>query len=233
MMNRTEQRMKHAEKAGNNSTGKVSAARSRYPSRLSAISGLALLLSCGVCGSASALTFTFDYTYTIVANTCELTSTGADVNKGLDVNGADNPSVDFDVNWGTVTKSQLTNSGQYSKKTFGLVMDCGGDIYQPTLTVRPTNGDTASTPGIVYVTDTPGSIAGFAVRASDASDATETNVTQDALNQPGNQHALSETGHNKKILLEAWPVILPGRDVQNLKSGTDIKGAVTINVSYN
>ncbi|EBQ4753418.1 hypothetical protein LE36_07540 [Salmonella enterica subsp. diarizonae] len=222
--------MKHAEKAGNNNTGKVSAARRRYPSRLSAISGLALLLSCGVCGSASALTFTFDYTYTIVANTCTLTSTGADANKALDVSVADNPSVDFDVNWGTVTKAQLTVPGQYSKKTFGLVMNCGGDIYQPKLTVKPADGDTTSS-GIVYVTDTPGSVAGFAVRASDASDATETAETQKALT--GQQPILSETVRKKKILLEAWPVILPGKDVKSLKSGTDIKGAVTINVSYN
>ncbi|ECF1925578.1 hypothetical protein E1L25_27030 [Salmonella enterica subsp. enterica serovar Newport] len=229
--------MKNKENAGMHQTGKAGMSRRRHLPRLSAISSLALtalLLSAGISEQACALEFTFDYTYTIVANTCKLTSTGADVNKGLDVNGADNPSVDFDVNWGTVTKSQLTDSGQYSKKTFGLVMDCGGDIWQPTLKVRPTNGDAASTSGIVYVTDTPGSVAGFAVRASDASDATETNVTQTALNQPGdNQHALSETGHNKKILLEAWPVILPKKNARDLASGTDIKGAVTINVIYN
>lgn len=223
--------MKHAEKAGNNNTGKVSAARRRYPSRLSAISSLALLLSCGVCGSASALTFTFDYTYTIVANTCTLTSTGADANKVLDVSVDDNSSVDFYVDWKTVTKAQLTVPGQYSKKTFGLVMNCGDDIYQPKLTVKPANGDISSTPGIVYVTDTPGSAAGFAVRASDASDATETVETQEALR--GQQPILSETVRKKKILLEAWPVILPGKDVKSLKSGTDIKGAVTINVIYN
>ncbi|EBB5478886.1 hypothetical protein FHA82_23200 [Salmonella enterica] len=226
--------MKHAEKAGNNNTGKVSAARRRYPSRLSAISGLALLLSCGVCGNASALTFTFDYTYTIVANTCTLTSTGADADKALDVSGADNPSVDFYVDWGTVTKAQLTDSGQYSKKTFGLVMDCNeGDIYQPTLKVTSTNGDITSPQGILYVKDKPDSVAGFAVRASDATGATETSVTKSALVNQGIPQALSETGHNKKILLEAWPVILPEKNARDLASGTDIKGAVTINVIYN
>ncbi|ECI0837409.1 hypothetical protein [Salmonella enterica] len=227
--------MKHAEKAGNNNTGKVSAARRRYPSRLSAISGLALLLSCGVCGSASALTFTFDYTYTIVANTCSLTSTGADVNKALVVTGNnDTVQGNFDVDWGTVTKAQLTDSGQYSKKTFGLVMDCNeGDIYQPTLKVTSTNGDITSPQGILYVKDKPDSVAGFAVRASDATGATETSVTKSALVNQGIPQALSETGHNKKILLEAWPVILPEKNARDLASGTDIKGAVTINVIYN
>lgn len=219
--------MKHAEKAGNNNAGRVNVARRYHPFRLSAISGLALLLSVGFSGSASALTFTFEYTYTILANTCTLSAQGT---------RGDSPitgtSKSFDVDWETVTKAQLTDSSQYSKKTFGLVMDCQGDIYQPKLTVRPANGDTTSTLGILYVTDTPGSVAGFAIKASDASGATETEKTQKALTGQG-QQTLSETVHQKKMLLEAWPTIMPGKENELLPSGTEINGTVTINVSYN
>ncbi|ENG3300817.1 hypothetical protein ABTX20_005070, partial [Salmonella enterica] len=174
----------------------------------------------------------FDYTYTIVANTCTLNSTGAKVDKELVVTGNnDTVQGNFDVDWGMVTKAQLTVPEKASKKTFGLVMDCQGDIYKPTLAVTGKNGSVP--PGnTLYVADSPDSVAGFAVKASDASDATETEKTQNALTGQG-QQTLSETGHQKKMLLEAWPVILPEKSVNNLKSGTEIKGTVTIKVVYN
>lgn len=220
--------MKYAEKAGNNNAGRVNVARRYHPSRLSAVSGLALFLSAGLSGSASALTFTFDYTYTIVANTCTLSAQGTDNDGAIPTSG----TTTLNVNWGTVTKEQLKDPDKASKKTFGLVMDCQGDIYQPKLTVRPANGDTTSTPGILYVTDTPGSVAGFAIKASDASGATETEKTQKVLTGQG-QQTLSETVHKKKMLLEAWPTIMPGKGNELLPSGTEINGTVTIKVSYN
>ncbi|EIK2760691.1 hypothetical protein LJZ95_003162 [Salmonella enterica] len=220
--------MKHAEKAGNNNAGRVNVARRYHPSRLSAVSGLALFLSAGLSGSASALTFTFDYTYTIEANTCTLSAQGTDNDGAIPTSG----TTTLNVNWGTVTKEQLKDPDKASKKTFGLVMDCQGDIYQPKLTVRPANGDTTSTPGILYVTDTPGSVAGFAIKASDASGATETEKTQKVLTGQG-QQTLSETVHKKKMLLEAWPTIMPGKGNELLPSGTEINGTVTIKVSYN
>ncbi|HFZ8416047.1 TPA: fimbrial protein [Salmonella enterica subsp. enterica serovar Aberdeen] len=219
--------MKHAEKAGSNNTGKVSAARRRYPCRLSVISGLALLLSAGISGKASALTFTFEYTYTITANTCSLSATGTR-NDGP-VSG----QASLYVDWGTVTKAQLTEAGQTSKKTFGLVMTCDGDIWKPTLTVTSQNRNTTAQAGTLYVTDSADSVAGFAVRAADSSDATETGVTQKALSNQGTEQTLSETEHSKKMLLTAWPTIMPGKKSDDLKSGTDIAGTVTINVSYN
>ncbi|EIJ8802738.1 hypothetical protein LJP83_003881 [Salmonella enterica] len=224
--------MKHAEKAGNNNAGRVNVARRYHPSRLSAISGLALLLSGGFSGSASAVTFTFDYTYTIVGNTCTLTSTGAKVNNGLDVTGSNNTAHGtFDVDWGTLTKEELKDPNKASKKTFGLAMNCQGDIYQPTLTVTGNNGSNPSS-DILYVANDANSVAGFAVKASDG--ATEPNVIKDALNNQGTPQTLSGTGHQKKILLTAWPVILPGKEKEPLpSSGTEITGTVTIKVSYN
>ncbi|EMD4511841.1 type 1 fimbrial protein [Salmonella enterica] len=217
--------MKHAEKVGNNNAGRVNVARRHHPSRLSAISGLALLLSCGVCGSASALTFNFDYIYTIVANTCELKAQGTD--KDGPITGS---SATLNVDWGKVTKEQLKNPNNDSKKTFGLVMVCKGDIYKPTLTVT---GNSPSAGGILYVADDAGSVAGFAVTTAESSEATESDVTANALNNKGSPQTLSETGHQKKILLTAWPVLLSKKDVNDLKSGTEIKGTVTIKVVYN
>lgn len=220
--------MKHAEKAGNNNAGRVNVARRYHPSRLSAISCLALLLSGGFSGSASAVTFTFDYTYTIVANTCTLSAQGTD--KGGPITGS---SASFDVNWGTVTKEQLKDPDKASKKTFGLVMDCQGDIYKPTLTVTGNNGSNPnpSSSDILYVANDANSVAGFAVKASD--DATEPNVIKDALKNQGTPQTLSGTEHQKKIWLTAWPVILPGKEQEPLPSGTEITGTVTIKVSYN
>lgn len=218
--------MKHAEKAGNNNAGRVNVARRYHPSRLSVISGLALLLSGGFSGSASALTFTFDYTYTIEANTCTLSAQGTNRQDGL-ITGQ---SASLDVNWDTVTREELTNRDKAKiKKTFGLVMDCKGDIYKPTLTVK---GNSPSVGDILYVADDADSVAGFAVKASDASDAKEQNLTQKTLTGQGEQ-TLSETEHQKHILLDAWPSIMPEKNIDNLKSGTEIKGMVTIKVVYN
>lgn len=218
--------MKYAEKAGNNNAGRVNVARRYHPSRLSAVSGLALFLSAGLSGSASALTFTFDYTYTIEANTCTLSAQGTDNDGAIPTSG----TTTLNVNWGTVTKEQLKDPDKASKKTFGLAMDCLGDIYQPTLTVTGKNGS-ASSSNILYVADSPDSVAGFAVKASDG--ATEPDVIKEALNNQGAQQTLSGTGHKKKILLTAWPTIMPNKKESDLKSGTDITGTVTIKVSYN
>ncbi|AXC70049.1 hypothetical protein DOE63_32750 (plasmid) [Salmonella enterica subsp. diarizonae serovar 59:z10:-] len=227
--------MKQKKNAGKHQTGKAGTSRRHHLPRLSAISGLALtasLLSAGISEQARALTFTFEYTYTITANTCTLTSYGADVNKGLDVSVADNVLGDFNVSWGTVTKEQLTAPEKASEKTFGLVMNCEGDIYAPTLKVTSKNGEVNQS-GTLYVTDTSNSVAGFAVRAEKDQGATESNVTKDAINNPSTGKILNEAAHQKKMLLTAWPTIMPGKDPENLISGTDIAGTVTINVSYN
>ncbi|EJT9668068.1 type 1 fimbrial protein [Salmonella enterica] len=219
--------MKHAEKAGNNNAGRVNVARWYHPSRLSAVSGLALFLSAGLSGSASALSFTFEYTYTIVANTCTLSAQGTD--KDGPITGS---SASFDVDWGTVTKEELTNRDKAKIKTFGLLMKCDGAIYQPTLTVT---GSSPSVSDVFYVADSPNSVAGFAVQAAKSSDATEPDVTTKALNNNGAPQTLSEKskGNLKKILLDAWPTIMPDKSIDNLKSGTEITGTVTIKVSYN
>ncbi|MDJ3788079.1 hypothetical protein LEI94_26750 [Salmonella enterica] len=227
--------MKHKKNAGKHQTGKAGTSRRRHLPRLSAISGLALtalLLSAGISEQARALTFTFEYTYTIIANTCTLTSYGADADQGLDVNVADNVSGSFNVSWGTVTKDQLTDKDKASKKTFGLVMNCEGDIYAPTLKVTSKNGEVNQS-GTLYVTDTSNSVAGFAVRAEKGQGATESNVTEEAINNPSTGKILNEAAHQKNMLLTAWPTIMPNKDINGLKSGTDIAGTVTINVSYN
>ncbi|EMJ2324440.1 hypothetical protein V7L32_004952 [Salmonella enterica] len=221
--------MKHAEKAGNNNAGRVNVARRYHPSRLSAISGLALLLSGGFSGSGSAsvVRFTFEYTYTIKANTCDLSAQGINMQDGR-INSS---TASFDVDWGTVTKAQLTGSSPYSK-TFGLAMDCQGDIYLPTLTVTGNNGSVQSGGDTLYVADSPDSVAGFAVKTSDASDRREIIKIQNALTGQG-QQTLSEAIRNKTMLLEAWPTLMPNKSIDDLKPGENIEGTVTIKVSYN
>lgn len=227
--------MKHKENAGKHQTGKAGTSRRRHLPRLSAISGLALtasLLSAGISEPVSALEFTFEYTYTIIANTCNLSSTGTEVDSRLDVAGSDAPVKSFNVDWGAVTKEQLTDGNKALKKTFGLVMNCDGDIWQPKLTVTSNNGNTTATPGTLFVTDTANSVAGFAVKVADGNEATEKKKIQNALTGQGEQ-ALSETVHSKKMLLTAWPTVMPDKKPDALVPGADIAGTVTINVVYN
>ncbi|EFT4511178.1 fimbrial protein [Salmonella enterica subsp. enterica serovar Stanley] len=222
--------MKHKENAGKHQTGKAGTSRRRHLPRLSAISSLALtalLLSAGISEQARALTFTFEYTYTITANTCNLSAQGT--RQDGQISGS---AANLYVDWGTVTKDQLTDKDKASKKTFGLVMDCDGDIWQPKLTVTSVNGNTSSGQESLFVTDSLGSVAGFAVRVADGNEATEKEKIQNALTGQGEQ-ALSETVHSKKMLLTAWPTIMPDKKSDDLKSGTDIKGTVTIKVVYN
>lgn len=225
--------MKQKKNAGKHQTGKAGTSRRHHLPRLSAISGLALtasLLSAGISEQARALTFTFEYTYTITANTCTLTSYGADVNKGLDVSVADNVLGDFNVSWGTVTKAQLTNENEASKKEFGLEMKCLGDIYRPTLTVTGNgNNGGSSLSDTFYVADTANSVAGFAVHVTKDGGVSSTSP------RLGAAVGLNEVAASNKrnITLEAWPTIMPNKDINGLKSGTDIAGTVTINVSYN
>lgn len=222
--------MKNKENAGMHQTGKAGMSCRRHLPRLSAVSGLALtalLLSAGISEQACALEFTFEYTYTIIANTCNLSAQGTRQDGSLT-----GSSADLYVDWGTVTKDQLMSEKKASKKTFGLVMDCDGDIWQPKLTVTSVNGNTSSGQEPLFVTDSLGSVAGFAVRVADGNEATEKEKIQNALTGLGEQ-ALSETVHSKKMLLTAWPTILPDKEPKDLESGADIKGTVTIKVVYN
>lgn len=223
--------MKQKKNAGKHQTGKAGTSRRRHLPRLSAVSGLALLLSAGISEPVSALEFTFEYTYTIIANTCTLTSYGADANQGLDVSGTDNVTVNFDVNWGTVTKAQLTNENEASKKEFGLEMKCLGDIYRPTLTVtgNGNNGGASLSGGPFYVTDNSKTGAGFAIRVKKDGGAKSGNSLLSGNAVELNENADSNT---RNITLEAWPTKIPDKTL-NLSSGDEIKGTVTIKVSYN
>ncbi|EMY1531181.1 hypothetical protein AAEU76_004977 [Salmonella enterica subsp. enterica serovar Wedding] len=188
-------------------------------SRQGVMTGMALLLSAGMCGEARAdLVVTF--TYTVLANTCTLSSTGATTD------GAINASSVFDVNWGAVTSRQLTAQ---VKKTFGVSMTCAGLPYAPSLTITGSNSTTQNS--VLYVSDTPGSVAGFAVSAENSSGATETDKTTEALTT-GGEISLAENT-SKKILLTAWPTLMPGKSQDDLSGAGDIRGSVTINVSYN
>ncbi|ECI4527885.1 hypothetical protein DQZ30_02415 [Salmonella enterica subsp. diarizonae] len=188
------------------------------------VTGLALLLSAGMCGGAEADAI---YYYRILANTCTLTSTGATTNTDI---GA---SSSFDVNWGMVTSGQLT-PGHEVRKNFGVEMSCTGLPYAPKLTITGTNSPTTTegtmTEGPMYVTDSGSSVAGFAVMAATSDNATETDKTTAALK--GTTTSLDENT-KKKILLTAWPTLMPGKKPADLKGVRDIKGAVTITVSYN
>lgn len=226
-MNRAEQMMKRAENTGagdhlirktipgqykreNRPAGRITTVLSRR----GMVTGLALLLSAGMCGGARGDIVTF--TYWIVANTCTLTSTGATTDTTI---GA---SSSFNVDWGTLTGKQLT-PGNEVRKNFGVEMKCDGVPYAPKLTITGTNstikGDT------MYVSDSSGSVAGFAVGA-----ATEYSHITDALK--GKTPTLFEETE-KKILLTAWPTLMPDKKPADLKGVRDIKGAVTITVSYN
>ncbi|EJC4647871.1 fimbrial protein [Salmonella enterica] len=234
-MNRAEQMMKRAEDTGagnhlirktisgqykgeNRPAGRITTVLSRR----GMVTGLALLLSAGMCGGARGDIISF--TYTIVANTCTLTSTGATTDTTI---GA---SSSFDVNWGTLTREQLT-PGHEVTKNFGVEMSCAGLPYAPKLTITGTNS-TTTTEGTLYVSDSGTSAAGFAVRAATSDGATETDKTTAALKGKGTATSLAEDT-KKKILLTAWPTLMPGKKLADLKGVRDIKGAVTITVSYN
>ncbi|ECL0731981.1 type 1 fimbrial protein [Salmonella enterica] len=232
-MNRAEQMMKRAEDtgAGNNLIRKTIPGQYKgenrpagrittVPSRRGVVTGLALLLSAGMCAGARGDIVAF--AYRIVANTCTLTSTGATTNTDI---GA---SSSFNVNWGEVTSGQLT-PGHEVTKNFGVEMSCAGLPYAPKLTITGTNSPT-TTEDTIYVTDSGSSVAGFAVRAATSDGATETDKTTAALK--GTKTSLAEDT-KKKILLTAWPTLMPGKKPADLKGVRDIKGAVTITVSYN
>ncbi|ECW2673460.1 type 1 fimbrial protein [Salmonella enterica] len=233
-MNRAEQMMKRAENTGagnhlirktipgqykreNQSAGRITTVLSRR----GMVTGLALLLSAGMCGGAAGQDFVL-FTYTVVVNSCTLTSTGATTNTDI---GA---SSSFNVNWGAVTSGQLL-PGHEDPKTFGVEMNCAGLPYAPKLTITGTNSTKKDS--TIYVSDSPGSAAGFAVRAATSGDgATETDKTTAALT--GTATLLAENTE-KKILLTAWPSLMPDKKPADLKGVRDIKGAVTITVSYN
>ncbi|EKS3673538.1 type 1 fimbrial protein [Salmonella enterica] len=221
--------MKHAEKTGMHQTGKAGMSRRRHLPRLSVISGLVLtasLLSAGISEQASAVTLTFDYTYTIEANTCNFSAQGTA--KDGPLTGS---SATLSVDWGTVTKSQLNSSNKDSiTKTFGLEMNCGGDIYQPTLTVTANNVNTPDLSGTFYVADPPDSVAGFAVQVKQNGGVTPGDSLRSGEVANLDEHVF---GNNRTITLEAWPIIMSGKSVRDLISGNPISGTVIINVRYN
>lgn len=233
-MNRAEEMMKRAEDTGagdhlirktisgqykgeNRPAGRITTVLSRR----GMVTGLALLLSAGMCGGARGDIVSF--TYRIVANTCTLTSTGATTDTTI---GA---SSSFDVNWGTLTGKQLTPGNEVTKN-FGVEMSCAGLPYAPSLTIAGTNSTTTTNGDTMYVSDTAASAAGFGVMAAISDGATETDKTAAALK--GTKTSLAEDT-KKKILLIAWPTLMPGKKPADLNGVRDIKGAVTITVSYN
>lgn len=232
-MNRAEEMMKRAEDTGagehlsrkaipgqykgeNRPAGRITTVLSRR----GMVTGLALLLSAGMCGGVRGDVVTF--TYRVVANTCTLTSTGATTDTTI---GA---SSSFDVNWGTLTDKQLT-PGNEATKNFGVEMSCTGRPYAPSLTITGTNstikGDT------MYVSDSSASAAGFAVMSTTSGGSTEYSAITNALLNGTTSSLVENT--QKKLLLTAWPTLMPGKKPADLKGVRDIKGAVTITVSYN
>ncbi|ELQ6863689.1 TPA: hypothetical protein IOH10_004303 [Salmonella enterica] len=233
-MNRAEQMMKRAENTGagnhlirkaipgqykgeNRPAGRITTVLSRR----GMVTGLALLLSAGMCGGAAGEDFPL-FTYTVVVNSCTLTSTGATTNTTIGASSL------FNVDWWMVTGGQLL-PGHEVTKNFGVEMKCVWLPYAPKLTITGTNRTTTEG-GTIYVSDTADSAAGFAVRAATSDGATETDKTTTALT--GKTTSLDENT-NKKILLTAWPSLMPDKKLADLKGVTDIRGAVTITVSYN
>ncbi|ELY3194633.1 type 1 fimbrial protein [Salmonella enterica] len=233
-MNRAEQMMKRAEDTGVGNNLSRKAIPGQYKgenrpagrittvlSRRGVVTGLALLLSAGMCGGAAGEIFEL-YTFTVVANPCTLTSTGASPDIAI---GASSPSLY--VNFGEVTRGQLT-PGNEATKNFGVEMICSGLPYAPSLTITGRNstikGDT------MYVSDSSASAAGFAVMAATSDGATETDKTTLALK--GTTTSLGENTQ-KKILLTAWPTLMPDKNPADLKGVNLITGTVTITVSYN
>ncbi len=233
-MNRAEQMMKRAEDTGagdhlirktipgqykreNRPAGRITTVLSRR----GMVTGLALLLSAGMCGGAAGETFEL-FTFTVVVNSCTLTSTGATTDTPIGTSSS------FDVNWHLPVAGGQLLPGHEVKKNFGVEMSCAGLPYAPKLTITGTNSTTKD--ATMYVSDSPGSAAGFAVRAATSDGATETDKTTTALT--GTPTLLAENT-KKKILLTAWPALMPGKTLADLKGDTDIKGAVTITVSYN
>ncbi|EBO9452655.1 type 1 fimbrial protein [Salmonella enterica] len=232
-MNRAEQMMKRAEDTGagdhlirktipgqykreNRPAGRITTVLSRR----GVVTGLALLLSAGMCGGARGDIISF--TYTIVANTCTLTSTGATTDTTI---GA---SSSFDVNWGALTGKQLTPGNEVTKN-FGVEMSCAGLPYAPKLTITGTNstikGDT------MYVSDSSASAAGFAVMSTTSGGSTEYRAITNALLNGTTSSLVENT--QKKLLLTAWPTLMPGKKPADLKGVSMITGTVTITVSYN
>ncbi|EGT3611502.1 type 1 fimbrial protein [Morganella morganii] len=235
-MNRTKQMMKQTENSGTlNVRRKVTPGRhkgesrsaGRIPSlfsRRGMVTGLALLLSAGMCGGVRADIITF--TYIVTANTCTLKATGTTSDAAIGASSL------FDVDWGSVTLRQLT-AGNEVRKDFGVLMDCDGLPWQPSLTITGKYGlRDSSTPDILYASELPDSAAGFAVMAATSDGATETDKTVTAL-KGTIATPLNESTVNKKILLTAWPVLMPGKSKSDLNGVTTIKGAVTITVNYN
>lgn len=225
-MSRTEQGMKSTANVGRNKPRDENNSRRRWLSRTAAVKGLALLLSAGVCGEAGALMLSFDYSYTIEAHTCSLDSMVDGVPTPVSLSGNTVMSAPIAVNWDVVTKAQLTGPS-HSKKTFGLLMTCTGDIYLPELKITGINKSNSD--GKIYAAGV-GAVAGFQIERAADSDipgGTELNTSSPIL--------LGENSSGqRKILLTAWPVIMPGKNADDLPSGDNaITGTVTINVSYN
>ncbi|EJC0214390.1 hypothetical protein MXZ45_004443 [Salmonella enterica] len=238
-MNRAKQMMKRAGNTGvvntlvRKATPGLYKGESRPAGRITAIlsrqavvTGLALLLSAGMCGGAAgAGDVNIDlFNYTVVTNTCTLTSTGTTSDTVINVSSS------FDVNWGTVTGKQLT-PGNEARKNFGVSMACAGLPFKPSLAIAGTHSTIKD--DTMYVSDTAGSAAGFAVRAATSDGATETDKTTEALKRTAASPVELAENTKKKILLTAWPTLMPDKSAADLKGVRDITGTVTITVRYN
>lgn len=199
-----------------------------HGSQRAVMAGMALLLSAGLSGEATAFTVVIPYDYTIIANTCTLTPVGV-------TDGAFNGQTGtFDVKWmSDITGANLKgDAGDRSVKEFGLSMTCLGDIWQPKLTISAANVVYSADSKILYTTGTPDSTAGFAVQLSNTN-------TDSVLNGAGIQTdagiSLSETSpdNSRTVRLQAWPTLMPDKAFSDVKAGMPITGTVTIKVQYN
>ena len=199
-----------------------------YRSRLMGAS-LALLLAVGLSGEATAITITIPYGYTITANTCWLSpETSGGSGSFVDQSG------DFALTWdGVLTKDNITGVTR-SMKTFGFNMNCGGNIYQPRLTLTATNPSYDGVSSLLYTTDTQGSPVGFAVQFNnDNTDSTQLNPSVTPTS--GMTIDLSESNpiNTKVIRMQAWPTLMPTKSISDVTGGMDVRGTVTIEVRYN
>ncbi|HEB6459247.1 TPA: hypothetical protein R0348_004868 [Salmonella enterica subsp. enterica serovar Hvittingfoss] len=229
--------MKRKEKYG---TGRYLFSRQR----LLLITGLALLLSAGMRSEADTVTYT--YSITIKGNTCLLQSPTEAVQTGP-VSGADpSQSGTFSVKWDNINKEKLQDPAKRDVRKFGIELACTGDIYMPRLTITVPNQ--SAIPGetdAVYTSETAGSPVMFGVRfARESSDyrggfGSQGQVLQDLRgSSPGAVNNVELDGElppgtTKKVILEAWPWLMPGKSVSELQGGMVVKGTVTIEVRYN
>lgn len=205
-----------------------------HGSQCAVMTGMALLLSAGLNGEATAFTVIIPYDYIITANTCTLTSSGESVGQFSTQTGPQQTG-DFSVKWpSSITRANLKGDDKdRSVKQFGFSMDCQGDIWQPKLTIRASNQSYSADNKILYTTETPDSPAGFAVQLSSTNTAPELTGADIAATGPGISLSETSPGNRRAVQLQAWPTLMPGKELSEVRAGMDITGTVVIEVQYN